>query len=163
MDRSHFACKHPRGASGNVPSLCAHVSDLLDRGLMATSSYITLIVPYHRKVTMTVRLRESQFSGWNSLFRRRLHIIITHTRANLMLHGWLGSMICFMNFGSHDPIVLYWIPCNTEPCYEGSLLYLMSNTLESAFWSLKPFQGFSKKTILLHFAEVCFAGILHLW
>ena len=35
-----------------------------------------------------------------------------------------GSTICFTNFGSHDPVVLYWNPWYTELCYKGSLLYL---------------------------------------
>ena len=37
-----------------------------------------------------------------------------------------GSTICFTNFGSHDPIVLHWNPWYTEPCYKGSLLYVVN-------------------------------------
>ena len=41
---------------------------------------------------------------------------------------WQGSTFCSKNFGGHDPIVLYWNPCYTEPCYKGSLQYTCFST-----------------------------------
>ena len=61
------------------------------------------------------------------------HVIITRTGTDLIFLSRLGSTICFTNFGSHDPIVLYWNPWYTEPCYKGSLLYL--------FWPLGDVTG----------------------
>ena len=69
---------------------------------------------------------ESQLRGWstvNSLVVTLFHII-TRTGTDLIFLSRLGSTICFTNFGSHDPIVLYWNPWYTEPCYKGSLLYI---------------------------------------
>ena len=59
----------------------------------------------------------------NPLMEDMFYVMITRTGADLMFHGRLGSTICFTNFGSHDPIVLYWISWYTESCYKGSLLY----------------------------------------
>ena len=60
----------------------------------------------------------------NSLVVTLFHVIITRTGTDLIFLSRLGSTICFTNFGSHDPIVLYWNPWYTEPCYKGSLLYI---------------------------------------
>ena len=60
----------------------------------------------------------------NSLVGTLFHVIITRMGTDLIFLSRLGSTICFTNFGSHDPIVLYWNPWYTEPCYKGSLLYL---------------------------------------
>ena len=59
----------------------------------------------------------------NSLVETLFHVIITRMGTDLIFLSRLGSTICFTNFGSHDPIVLYWNPWYTEPCYKGSLLY----------------------------------------
>ena len=59
----------------------------------------------------------------NSLVGTLFHVIITRMGTDLIFLSRLGSSICFTNFGSHDPIVLYWNPWYTEPCYKGSLLY----------------------------------------
>ena len=59
----------------------------------------------------------------NSLVVTLFHVIITRTGTDIIFLSRLGSTICFTNFGSHDPIVLYWNPWYTEPCYKGSLLY----------------------------------------
>ena len=59
----------------------------------------------------------------NSLVGTLFHVIITRMGTDLIFLSRLGSTICFTNFGSHDPIVLYWNPWYTEPCYKGSLLY----------------------------------------
>ena len=59
----------------------------------------------------------------NSLVGTLFHVIITRTVTDLIFLSRLGSTICFTDFGSHDPIVLYWNPWYTEPCYKGSLLY----------------------------------------
>ena len=60
----------------------------------------------------------------NSLVGTLFHVIITRMGTDLIFLSRLGSTICFTNFGSHDPIVLYWNPWYTEPCYKGSLLYI---------------------------------------
>ena len=60
----------------------------------------------------------------NPLMEDMFYVMITRTGADLMFHGRLGSTICFTNFGSHDPIVLYCISWYTESCYKGSLLYM---------------------------------------
>ena len=59
----------------------------------------------------------------NSLVGTLFHVIITRMGTDLIFLSRLGSTICFTNFGSHNPIVLYWNPWYTEPCYKGSLLY----------------------------------------
>ena len=59
----------------------------------------------------------------NSLVVTLFHVIITRMGTDLIFLSRLGSTICFTSFGSHDPIVLYWNPWYTEPCYKGSLLY----------------------------------------
>ena len=61
----------------------------------------------------------------NSLVGTLFHVIITRMGTDLIFLSRLGSTICFTNFGSHDPIVLYWNLWYTEPCYKGSLLYLL--------------------------------------
>ena len=62
----------------------------------------------------------------NSLVGTLFHVIITRMGTDLIFLSWLGSTICFTNFGSHDPIVLYWNPWYTELCYKGSLLYIQT-------------------------------------
>ena len=44
----------------------------------------------------------------NSLVGTLFHMIITRMGTDLIFLSRLGSTICFTNFGSHDPIVLYW-------------------------------------------------------
>ena len=61
-------------------------------------------------------------SFWGTLF----HVMITRTGTDLMFLSLLGSTICFTNFGSHDPIVLFWIQCYMEQWYKESLLYIHS-------------------------------------
>ena len=65
----------------------------------------------------------------NSLVGTLFHVIITRMGTDLIFLSRQGSTICFTNFGSHDPIVLYWNPWYTEPCYKGSLLYIHTYTM----------------------------------
>ena len=44
----------------------------------------------------------------NSLVGTLFHVIITRMGTDLIFLSRLGSTICFTNFGSHNPIVLYW-------------------------------------------------------
>ena len=90
--------------------------------------HIMAIVSYQRRVTttymMTVGSRSWEVGATvNSLVVTLFHAIITRTGTDLIFLSRLGSTICFTNFGSHDPIVLYWNPWYTVPCYKGSLLY----------------------------------------
>ena len=88
------------------------------------------IVTHEWRVTTThmmVRQRgvtaERSELPWIIFLGTLFHVIITRTRTDLTFLSRLGSTICITNFGSHNPIVLYWIPCYMEPCYKGSLLY----------------------------------------
>ena len=73
----------------------------------------------------------------NSLVGTLFHVIITRMGTDLIFLSRLGSTICFTNFGSHDPIVLYWNPWYTEPCYKGSLLYYFFEDRIDLFLSLR--------------------------
>ena len=57
---------------------------------------------------------------WILFLGTLFHVKITCTGADFTT----GIHNCFTNFGSYDPIVLYWNPWYTEPCYKGSLLYV---------------------------------------
>ena len=86
----------------------------------------------------------------NSLVGTLFHVIITRMGTDLIFLSRLGSTICFTNFGSHDPIVLYWNPWYTEPCYKGSLLYCCATTSPSPTMMYTP----------LYTLGSCFAGVL---
>ena len=98
-----------------------------------------------------------------SLVGTLFHVIITRMGTDLIFLSRLGSTICFTNFGSHDPIVLFWNPWYTEPCYKGSLLYINYRTPEAwlkfghatlnsplfpALWCVHPFLCMCRKLLI---------------